>query len=185
MKRINFAVEFQYKKIDMAKWLFSIVVFFGALTCKAQGAKGSQVDTLHWFTSVGEVYNVSSASGKPIFAFFTGSDWCGWCHKLQREVFEKPTFVEWAGKNVVLLELDFPRKKKLTPELEQQNNELQQVFRVGGFPTIWMFCLTKDETAKKINIAALGKLGYPSAEKGKEDVEFLANANRILASCKK
>jgi len=49
-----------------------------------------------------------------------------------------------------------------------------------------MFCLTKDEAAKKINISALGSLGYPpSAEKGKEEVAFLANANRVLASCKK
>ncbi|HTH56469.1 MAG TPA: thioredoxin family protein [Cyclobacteriaceae bacterium] len=172
----------------MRKWLFSVVVIFGVLTCKAQtdNPERNQPDTLHWFTSVGEVYNLSNSTGRPIFAFFTGSDWCGWCHKLQREVFEKPSFVEWAGKNVVLLELDFPRRKALAPELAQQNNELQQVFRVGSFPTIWMFCLTKDEAAKKINISALGSLGYPpSAEAGKEEVSFLANANRILASCKK
>jgi thiol-disulfide isomerase/thioredoxin len=170
----------------MRKWVVSSVVIFGSLICKAQEEKSGLADTLHWFTSVSEVYNVSNASGKPIFAFFTGSDWCGWCHKLQREVFEKPAFVEWAGKNVVLLELDFPRRKALAPELTQQNNELQQVFRVGGYPTIWMFCLTKDEAAKKINISALGSLGYPpSAEKGKEEVAFLASANRILASCKK
>lgn len=170
----------------MRKWLFSIVVIFGSLTGKAQGGKADQADTLHWFTSVGEVYNVSHASGKPIFAFFTGSDWCGWCHKLQRDVFEKPAFVEWAGKNVVLLELDFPRRKVLAPDLAQQNNELQQVFHVGAFPTIWMFCLAKDEAAKKINISALGSLGYPpSAERGREEISFLANANRILASCKK
>ena len=167
----------------MKKWVFSIIVFLGGFICKAQVDGG---DSLHWHTSVAEVYDLSKSSGKPIFAFFTGSDWCGWCHKLQREVFEKQAFVQWAGKNVVLLELDFPRRKVLAPELAQQNNELQQVFRVGGFPTIWMFCLTKDETAKKINIAALGSLGYPpSAEAGKEEVSFLANANKILASCKK
>jgi protein disulfide-isomerase len=170
----------------MRKWLLSIAVIFGTLICEAQEDKGRETDTLHWFTSVGEVYNISNASGKPIFAFFTGSDWCGWCHKLQREVFAKPAFVEWAGKNVVLLELDFPRRKVLAPDLAQQNNELQQVFRVGGFQTIWMFCLTKDEAAKKINISALGSLGYPpSAEAGKEEVAFLSSANRILASCKK
>lgn len=170
----------------MKKWSFSVVVLFGALICRGQGVPNNQADTLRWFTSVGEVYDLSNSSGKPIFAFFTGSDWCGWCHKLQRDVFAKPAFVEWAGKNVVLLELDFPRRKTLAPELAQQNNQLQQVFRVGAFPTIWMFCLSKDETVKKINISALGSLGYPpSAEAGKEEVTFLENANRMLASCKK
>lgn len=169
----------------MRKWMYSAVVFFGALTCYAQ-EQSNQADPLHWYTSVGEVYDLSNASGKPIFAFFTGSDWCGWCHKLQRDVFAKPAFIEWADKNVVLLELDFPRRKTLAPELVQQNSELQQVFRVGSFPTIWMFCLAKDEAAKKINISALGSLGYPpSAETGKEEVSFLANANRMLSSCKK
>ena len=172
----------------MRKWLFSFLVISSALICRAQDAadQRSHNDLLQWYSSVAQAYDLSKSSGKPIFAFFTGSDWCGWCHKLQRDVFAKPAFVEWADKNVVLLELDFPRKKTLTPELAQQNNQLQQVFRVGAFPTIWMFCIDKDEAAKKMNISALGSLGYPpSVELGKEEVSFLTNANRILASCKK
>jgi protein disulfide-isomerase len=169
----------------MRKCLFTVLVIFIGVICRAQGVEQG-ANALHWFTSVAEVYNLSKSSGKPIFAFFTGSDWCGWCHKLQRDVFAKQAFVEWADKNVVLLELDFPRRKVLAPELVQQNNELQQVFGVGAFPTIWMFCLAKDEAAKKMNISALGSLGYPpSAETGKEEISFLANANRIVSSCKK
>jgi len=99
----------------MRKWIISIVVIFGSLIGKAQEENSGKADTLHWFTSVGEVYNVSNESGKPIFAFFTGSDWCGWCHKLQREVFAKPAFVEWAGKNVVLIGIGFPQKKSTSP----------------------------------------------------------------------
>lgn len=172
----------------MKKWIISLFVVTNALACMAQEAavQINEDKTLLWHSSIGEVYDLSKDSGKPIFAFFTGSDWCGWCHKLQRDVFAKSAFIEWADKNVVLLELDFPRRKTLAPELVQQNSQLQQVFRVGAFPTIWMFCLSKDEEAKKINIAALGSLGYPpSAESGKEEISFLANANRILASCKK
>ncbi|GHM98545.1 hypothetical protein WSM22_00350 [Cytophagales bacterium WSM2-2] len=172
----------------MKKWVFSFLIVFLAFISKAQdtSVQSSQNEVLHWHSSVTEAYDLSKASGKPIFAFFTGSDWCGWCHKLQREVFAKPAFVEWADKNVVLLELDFPRRKQLAPEIAQQNNELQQVFRVGGFPTIWMFYLERDEVAKKINISALGSLGYPQApEPGKEEVSFLATANRILATGKK
>src|SRR6187551_1625406 len=98
-------------------------------------------DGLWWYTNINEAQIVSASSKKPIFAFFTGSDWCGWCHKLQRDVFAKAEFIDWAKKNVILLELDFPRNKQLPPALAQQNSELQQAFRVSGFPTIWMFFL--------------------------------------------
>src|ERR1041385_2148256 len=97
------------------------------------GTLWAQNDSTHdlaWHTRIDEVYKLSKSSGKPIFAFFTGSDWCGWCHKLQRDVFNKPSFISWADKNVVLLELDFPRRRQLSPELTQQNNELLQVFSV-------------------------------------------------------
>lgn len=125
---------------------------------------------------------MSDATNKPIFAFFTGSDWCGWCHKLQREVFAKEAFIQWAQKEVILLEIDFPRNKQLSPELAQQNNSLKQTFQVTGFPTIWMFFLTKDEAANRFNISGLGNLGYPrGAEPGKEEVKFLADANLLLA----
>jgi len=138
-------------------------------------------DTLVWQTDLLKAQELSTAANKPIFAFFTGSDWCGWCKKLQKNVFEKPEFITWAKKNVILLELDFPRRKQLPPELAQQNNSLQQTFQVQGFPTVWIFTMSKDEATKKYNIAALGNLGYPNAEAGKEAFEFLKNANNILS----
>jgi protein disulfide-isomerase len=52
--------------------------------------------------------------------------------------------VEWANKNVVLMEVDFPRMKVLPAEIQQQNNNLQQSFGVMGYPTIWMFHLKKN-----------------------------------------
>ena len=136
---------------------------------------------LVWLTDVTKAQEVSNKTKKPIFAFFTGSDWCGWCHKLQRDVFAKPEFVSWAKKNVVLLELDFPRRKQLPQELAQQNMGLQQAFQVQGYPTIWMFYLTKDTTGNKFNISPLGSLGYPAgSEPGKEQVKFINEANNIL-----
>lgn len=140
-----------------------------------------KTEALVWYTDILKANEISKASNKPIFAFFTGSDWCGWCKKLQRDVFAKPEFIEWAKKNVVLLELDFPRAKKLSPELTQQNAGLQQTFQVQGFPTIWMFFLAKDEKTQKFTISPLGSLGYPQgAEMGKEELKFLKDANSIL-----
>jgi thioredoxin-related protein len=115
---------------------------------------------LVWLTNLEEAQKISNKSGKPILANFTGSDWCGWCHKLSREVFNTPEFKTWSDKNVVLLELDFPRTKEQTPELKNQNNGLMQAFKVQGFPTIWVFNVTRDKETKKYNINAIGKTGY-------------------------
>src|ERR1700739_4930501 len=147
----------------------------------------SQVDSaktneLVWQTDLLKAQELSKASNKPIFAFFTGSDWCGWCIKLQKNVFEKTEFKQWANKNVILLELDFPRRKQLSPELTQQNASLQQTFQVQGYPTVWMFYMTKDKATNKFNISALGSLGYPNAQSGKEAAEFISKANTILAN---
>lgn len=137
---------------------------------------------LTWHTDLDEAHKLSEASGKPIFGFFTGSDWCGWCHKLQREVFAKPAFVKWANESVVLLELDFPRKTKLPEDLAKQNRELQQAFKVSGYPTVWLFNADKDETTDHFSLSALGKLGYPrGAVAGKEEDKFISEANAILA----
>lgn len=157
------------------------VLLFLSFCSFSQTVTPKKTEALEWHTDILKANEVSKASNKPIFAFFTGSDWCGWCKKLQRDVFAKPEFMEWAKKNVVLLELDFPRAKKLSPELTQQNAGLQQTFQVQGFPTIWMFFLAKDEKTKNFTISPLGSLGYPQgAEMGKEELKFLKDANSIL-----
>ncbi|PIQ15370.1 MAG: thioredoxin, partial [Flavobacteriales bacterium CG18_big_fil_WC_8_21_14_2_50_32_9] len=79
-----------------------------------------------WEVDVNKAYEISKKTGKPILANFTGSDWCGWCIKLKNEVFIKDEFKTWAKDNVVLLELDFPRRFQLPEEIKQQNYGLQQ-----------------------------------------------------------
>jgi thioredoxin-related protein len=157
--------------------LIACVLLIVVNTANSQEVKGG----LSWYTDVKKADNISKSTGKPIFAFFTGSDWCGWCIKLQKDVFSKQAFIDWANKNVVLLELDFPRRKTLPPELAQQNQGLQQALQVQGYPTIWLMHLQPDSATSKINIAALGSLGYPQgAIPGKEEVKFLEQANALL-----
>jgi protein disulfide-isomerase len=143
----------------------------------AQETKGG----LTWYTDIKKADEISKSSGKPIFAFFTGSDWCGWCIKLQKDVFSKKSFIDWAKQNVVLLELDFPRKKQLPPELAQQNSGLQQALQVQGYPTIWLMYLQPEKGTTKVNISTLGSLGYPRGGiQGQEEVKFLEEANAML-----
>lgn len=147
----------------------------------ASTGSATKAEALEWHTDLMKVYEISKKSKKPVFAFFTGSDWCGWCKKLQADVFAKQEFITWAQKNVILLELDFPRFKQLPPELQQQNQSLQQTFQIAGYPTIWMFNLNKVDTNNKFNIDAIGSLGYPQgAELGNEQKKFLDDANRLM-----
>jgi protein disulfide-isomerase len=81
---------------------------------------------------------------------------------------------------VILVELDFPRGKALSPELQQQNQSLAQTFRVQGYPTVWMFNMVKDSSGTKFNLDPLGQLGYPQAEPGKESSKFINDANELL-----
>jgi thioredoxin-related protein len=167
----------------MNKLILFILSFMLLCSIPAMAQKAPIVkDGLTWYTDIMQAQALSDSTNKPIFAFFTGSDWCGWCHKLQREVFAKQAFKDWAGQKVILLELDYPRNKQLAPELAQQNAELQQVFRVTGYPTIWMFNLDLDKNTQKINIVPFGSLGYPrGATPGQEELKFLSDANTLLA----
>ena len=112
-------------------------------------------------------------------ANFTGSDWCGWCIRLDKAVFQTDEFKKWAKDNVILLELDFPRRKKLDPTLEATNNELQNIFQVRGFPTVWLFSVTKTEEGKFSINANLSnpfqKMGYMGSAK-----DFISKAEYIL-----
>jgi thioredoxin-related protein len=88
---------------------------------------------------------------KMLLMNFTGSDWCIWCKKLQSEVFTKPEFIDYANKNLVLLEVDFPNGKPQTDAQKKANEALSEKFGVEGFPTL----IVLNSDGKPI-----GKLGY-------------------------
>ena len=144
----------------------------------------SQADTYEaenegWLVKIEEAYEESKKTGKPILANFTGSDWCGWCKRLTKSVFIEDEFKTWADDNVVLLELDFPRRKQLPNEIRQQNAQLQQAFGVRGYPTVWVFNLDKDDKGQ-FQIEGLGKTGYR-----KTVAEFTSDVERMFAHAKK
>jgi len=112
-----------------------------------------------WHVELGKAYAESKSTGKPIMANFTGSDWCGWCKRLDKSVFHQPEFKSWAEDNVVLLELDFPKRFRLPDNIAAQNRGLQQSLGVRGYPTIWLFDIDQNQEGQ-MNIIALGKTGY-------------------------
>ena len=76
----------------------------------------------------------------------------------KKEVFFKPEFKSWASKNLILVELDFPKRKKLEPELQKQNQQLAQMFQVRGYPSGWF--VIPEISEGKTNFNRLGSQGY-------------------------
>jgi thioredoxin-related protein len=122
------------------------------------GAVATQAQELKWYTDVKEAINVSNKEKKPLMLFFTGSDWCGWCIRLQNEVLKTPEFGKWAKESVILVELDYPRRTAQTDDVKKQNAELQQAFGIQGFPTVYFAKATVKDG--KVNFEGLGSTGY-------------------------
>lgn len=115
-----------------------MIPFIVALALATSGGSAN------WSTDFAEVQAQAKASGKPILANFTGSDWCPYCQDLQTEVFQTAEFKTWAAKNVILFEADFPQKKKLSDSLTKQNESLAKKYGIRSFPTV-LFLNAKGE----------------------------------------
>ena len=112
----------------MKKTLFTLLL--ATLTLPLAAAE------LEWQTDLPKALAKAKADKKMVFVNFTGSDWCGWCIKLKKEVFDTKEFADYAKENLVLVELDFPNKKKQSAELKQANEALKKEHKISGFPTL-------------------------------------------------
>ncbi|HJT81092.1 MAG TPA: thioredoxin fold domain-containing protein [Chthoniobacterales bacterium] len=89
-----------------------------------------------WETDLKKAQEEAKSNNKLVLLDFTGSDWCGYCMRLNHDVFSKPAFKEYASKNLVLVEIDFPRSKEQSTDLRKQNRDLAMQYEVQGFPTL-------------------------------------------------
>ena len=97
----------------------------------------SQSNELVWETNFANAIEKAKKEKKKLLLNFTGSNWCGWCMRLDKEVFSKEDFITYANQNFVCVKLDFPRgSKKLSDEETKQNNELAVAYQIKGYPTI-------------------------------------------------
>ncbi len=106
-----------------------------ALAAVAGLVRAEEKESL-WQTGFAAAKAKAKAEKKLLLVNFTGSDWCVWCKKLKAEVFDKEGFKTEAPKQFVLVELDFPRRKKLSKELQKQNRELGSRYKVHVYPTV-------------------------------------------------
>ncbi len=115
--------------------------------------------------------NRASEENKPIILVFQGSDWCAPCIKLDKEIWKSEEFIEYASEYYIMLQADFPRKKKnkLSPIKQSKNNKLAEAYNEDGiFPLV----VVLDAQGK-----TLGKTSYLKSTPS----QYIAHINSFLA----
>jgi thioredoxin-related protein len=98
-----------------------------------------------WTEDYAKAIEQAKTEHKKVLLDFTGSDWCGWCKKIDAEVFDTQKFKDYAAKHLVLVKVDFPRSTPQSAEIKAQNEKLKNQHKVNGFPTL----LVVDAKGKK------------------------------------
>ncbi len=122
--------------------ILAVLVLLGSLAYRSWGSSSGGGSTTQGPTA---------PAGKLTLLDFTGSDWCGWCQKLDREVFSQPEFQQYARDNVIFTKVDFPQRIPQSQAERAQNAELAKKYGVKGFPTIVVLNSKGQE---------VGRLGY-------------------------
>ena len=136
------------KTIIKATWLFTLIASLNAQEVR----KDSVLDSLHikskklelvdsiklnWISTYDEALEISKKEKKPVLIYFTGSDWCGPCKVLDEQLFHTEKFKNLSDKELVLLEVDIPRRQDLlSDEKISENLYLQKKYKVNSFPTL-------------------------------------------------
>jgi len=108
----------------------------------------AQAGQEEWLTDFAKAKEVAREKSVPILADFAGTDWCGWCIRLDGEVFSQDTFKAYAKTNLVLFLADYPQRKKLHAETVRQNANLSQLYGIEGFPTVLLLDANGKELAR-------------------------------------
>jgi len=107
-----------------------------------------QTEGIQWFTDFATAQSASQADDKPMLVLFTGSDWCHWCVKLDKEILEDPNYAKNGGDAYRHVYIDSPRYSRLSPEQEKANAKLREVYDIQGYPTVLILDAQGNELAE-------------------------------------
>lgn len=153
--------------------ILSTALLLSATCAYAEEAAKSGAEVGEWTQDYDAAVKLAQEKKLPMLLNFSGSDWCGWCKLMVKNVFSKKEWQDYAKENIVLVLVDFPKDKSLVPEKFRDRNEaLQDQFGVRGFPTfIILDCDGKTQ---------LGKLG---ASREATPKSFIADLSKNLTYC--
>ena len=123
-----------------------------AIALSARAASGE------WLTDFPAAKKQAKEENKRVLMLFTGSDWCVYCIKWDKEVFSKSEFQDYAKTNFVKVLVDFPNKKPLPKAQQRANDSLLDKFDVDEYPCV----VVLDSKAKKLGSIKYTE-GGPSA----------------------
>ncbi len=123
------------RKVFMKKAAIYAAALVLTLTAIGKPAENGAVPG-EWTMDFDAARKVAAEKKLPIFINFTGSDWCGWCKHMEKEVFAKQEWLDYAKESLMLVWIDFPKDQSLVPEkYRERNRQLSETFEVGGYPT--------------------------------------------------
>lgn len=107
------------------------------ITCLLATALSAYAAPSDWLIDFDAAKKKATEEKKNLLVNFTGSDWCGYCIQLDKEVFRKEAFLDGVKDKFVLVTIDFPEdESKLDDKTRAQNAKLHEKYRIQGFPTI-------------------------------------------------
>src|SRR5258705_13545376 len=137
----------------MKKIVLGLVVL-GWIAFQVAAAEGE------WMNDLAKAQEKARTENKLVLVDFTGSDWCPPCKALSKNVFSSPEFNEFAKKNLVLVEVDFPRKKEQTEQVKKTNRKLAKKHEIDGYPTVIIFDSNGKQLDKKVGYSGASAKDY-------------------------
>ena len=115
----------------------------------------------HWTMDFDAAVELAAEKNLPLILNFTGSDWCGWCKIMDKNVFAEDEWKAYAADNVVLVTLDFPKDKSIVPEkYVERNAKLKEQFGVAGYPS---YVVLESDGKTKIGQLGAGREKTPAS----------------------
>jgi len=148
------------KSMGIGAVIFAIVLLCG---CSQKAAVENPSGI--WQTDYTAALKQAAAENKYVLVDFSGSDWCGWCIKLDKEVFSQKEFINYAKANLICVLLDFPRGKELPKAQKDANQVLLERYQVEGFPTV-LLLNPKGRAIKRTGYQPNGAVKYVEFIKG-------------------
>jgi len=151
----------------------NVLLIVGAILLSASsGVVAAGVDLAgavpgKWTMDFGAARKLAARKKFPVLLNFSGSDWCGWCKVMEKNVFSQKDWKIYAKDNLLMVVIDFPKDGTIVPKKYlERNAQLKEKYNVEGFPTF----IVLDDDAETV----LGRMGAGQEKTPESVIEELS-----------